>query len=284
MSIATEIQRIQTAKAGIKTALEGKEVTVPSTTKIDGYPSLVESIPSGGSRTGTGPYIKNPINGLVQIDFTKGNFTYDYEIDGDVNAFTTWYFNPSSNGSGELFSNKFYVGRYGVNYASVAKTGTKIRLTLTPRYPDDEGCGTAQYSFIGHIAFTNGYNGNYNSTNQTIGCGDTFSGIVTTYNPAPCFAKGTQITLVGGIKKNVEDITYDDDIVVWDFDNGKLTTSKAVWITRSGLKTNSYIKAVLSNGTIMKLCGPESHRLLCIENNSFVYAIDMVGKHTIDKD
>ena len=48
MSVATEIQRIENAKAGIKAALEEKGVTVPSSTKIDGYPSLVESIPSGG--------------------------------------------------------------------------------------------------------------------------------------------------------------------------------------------------------------------------------------------
>lgn len=48
MSIATEITRLQTAKADLKTAIEGKGVTVPSTTKIDGYADLVESIPSGG--------------------------------------------------------------------------------------------------------------------------------------------------------------------------------------------------------------------------------------------
>ena len=51
MSIATEITRIQTAKADLKTAIEGKGVTVPSATKIDGYASLVSSIPSSGGST-----------------------------------------------------------------------------------------------------------------------------------------------------------------------------------------------------------------------------------------
>lgn len=48
MSIASEISRLQTAKAGLKTAIEGKGVTVPSATTLDGYPALVSSIPSGG--------------------------------------------------------------------------------------------------------------------------------------------------------------------------------------------------------------------------------------------
>lgn len=51
MSIATDLTRLQTAKADLKTAIEGKGVTVPSATKLDGYASLVSSIPSGGGST-----------------------------------------------------------------------------------------------------------------------------------------------------------------------------------------------------------------------------------------
>lgn len=48
MSVASEITRLQTAKADLKTAIEGKGVTVPSSAKLDAYPASVESI-SGGS-------------------------------------------------------------------------------------------------------------------------------------------------------------------------------------------------------------------------------------------
>lgn len=53
MSIASEISRLQGAKADIKTAIEGKGVTVPSATKIDGYADLVDAIPQGSTPTGT---------------------------------------------------------------------------------------------------------------------------------------------------------------------------------------------------------------------------------------
>lgn len=48
MSITSEINRLQTAKADLKTAIEDKGVTVPSSTKLDGYADLVDSIEAGG--------------------------------------------------------------------------------------------------------------------------------------------------------------------------------------------------------------------------------------------
>ena len=48
MSIQTELSRIINAKAAIKAAIEGKGVTVPEATLLDGMASLIESIEAGG--------------------------------------------------------------------------------------------------------------------------------------------------------------------------------------------------------------------------------------------
>ena len=48
MSIATEISRIQSAKADIKTAIEAKGVTVPSSATIDTYDDYISQISGGG--------------------------------------------------------------------------------------------------------------------------------------------------------------------------------------------------------------------------------------------
>ena len=48
MSIQTELTRITNAKAAIKTAIEGKGVTVPNGTLLDGMAALIESIEAGG--------------------------------------------------------------------------------------------------------------------------------------------------------------------------------------------------------------------------------------------
>lgn len=48
MSIQTELTRITNAKAAIKTAIEGKGVTVPDGTLLDGMAALIEGIEAGG--------------------------------------------------------------------------------------------------------------------------------------------------------------------------------------------------------------------------------------------
>ncbi len=51
MSIANELTRIQSAKANLKTAIEGKGVTVPSSAKIDSYPGYVDAIQQGSAKS-----------------------------------------------------------------------------------------------------------------------------------------------------------------------------------------------------------------------------------------
>ena len=48
MSIQSELTRLTNAKAAIKTAIEGKGVTVPEGTLLDGMAALIESIEAGG--------------------------------------------------------------------------------------------------------------------------------------------------------------------------------------------------------------------------------------------
>ena len=68
MSIQTELTRLTNAKAAIQTAIEGKGVTVPSDTLLDGMAALIESIEAGG---GSG-------------NFATGTFTTTDDITSNV--------------------------------------------------------------------------------------------------------------------------------------------------------------------------------------------------------
>ena len=48
MSIQTELTRLTNAKAAIQTAIEGKGVTVPEATLLDGMAALIDAIEAGG--------------------------------------------------------------------------------------------------------------------------------------------------------------------------------------------------------------------------------------------
>ena len=74
MSIQTELTRITNAKAAIKTAVEGKGVTVPDGTLLDGMAALIESIETGGgAKISTGEF--------YNTDTTISSDTFQYSIE-----------------------------------------------------------------------------------------------------------------------------------------------------------------------------------------------------------
>ena len=61
MSIQTELTRITNAKAAVKAAIEGKGVTVPDGTLLDGMAPLIESIETGGGTISGRKFISGEI-------------------------------------------------------------------------------------------------------------------------------------------------------------------------------------------------------------------------------
>lgn len=128
MSIATEISRLQAAKADIKAAIEAKGVTVPAAAKLDTYDDYVAQISGGGS-----PVIQ-PLNATA-----NGKYTAPAGVDGyspvTVNTPERW---PSIDNSVglpngythlvglELINNSGYF-----NTGVAADSGTGIEVTFS---------------------------------------------------------------------------------------------------------------------------------------------------------
>lgn len=74
MSVQTEISRLESAKAAIKTAIEGKGVTVPEATMLDGMASLIESIEAGGGnlQSISGSYTPAELETKMTIEHNLG--------------------------------------------------------------------------------------------------------------------------------------------------------------------------------------------------------------------
>ena len=62
MSVQSEITRLQNAKTAIKDAIEGKGVTVPEATLLDGMAALIESIQAGGGDSADSMIDKSVVN------------------------------------------------------------------------------------------------------------------------------------------------------------------------------------------------------------------------------
>lgn len=103
--------------------------------------------------------------------------------------------------------------------------------------------------------------------------------ILTLVAETPCFVQGTLISLNTGNVKYVQDITYDDELLVWDFDNRCYASAKPLWIKK--LETTSYYyRCEFDNGTVLNLVGSDGkcHRVFSIEDGMFLSATDCVGK------
>ena len=88
MSIVAEVNRLKDAKTAIKTAIEGKGVTVPDATMLEGMAALIDSIEAGG--------------GGAQLDygtFTPATDTYNYVVKHNLGGVPDFIVVWSSNAS-----------------------------------------------------------------------------------------------------------------------------------------------------------------------------------------
>ena len=82
-----------------------------------------------------------------------------------------------------------------------------------------------------------------------------------------CLIKGTKVLLADNTYKNIEDINYDDLLMVWNYDTGKLTKEYPLWIENEH-KTDSYTKISFDDNTSINVV--TSHSFFSYDINKFV--------------
>lgn len=89
-----------------------------------------------------------------------------------------------------------------------------------------------------------------------------------------CLIEGTQITLADGTTKAIEDITYDDELLVWNFYEGKFDVAKPTWIKVAEVAPR-YNLVKFSNGVEIGFVGSGGekgyHRIFNKEAGAFTH-------------
>ena len=83
-----------------------------------------------------------------------------------------------------------------------------------------------------------------------------------------CLVRGTLVALSDGTSKPVEDITYDDLILAWDFDRGGYAEARPLWIKREET-THNYNLLSFSDGSTLRTV--DQHRIFNKEAGAFTY-------------
>lgn len=283
MSITSEINRLQTAKADLKTAIENKGVTVPSNTKIDGYADLVDSIETGG---GSAPYIVNPLNGeYLGTSKSVGTVTHQYQISsGTIVNCSIYSTTMSAYGdySRSIHSWKTSAETHpSYPFKTLYNHSDDLVITIT-----DDGLLTADFQRTqGEVNSYPWLDSNPVGVIITLENGATLIDYFTPLGGYSCFIKGVKISLANGEKINVENADYNTELLVWNFDEGKYDSAKPLWIKKTET-TTWYYKLKFSNGLELKVTGtyPEAHSLFSVEDGKFIHANKLVGKkvYTLD--
>ncbi|MBR6518000.1 MAG: Ig-like domain-containing protein, partial [Bacilli bacterium] len=99
--------------------------------------------------------------------------------------------------------------------------------------------------------------------------GQTYSTSLPIHVTTGCFAEGTLITLANGVQKPIEEITYEDELLVWDFYTGQYTSSIPSLIESSERLERRVLNLQFEDGTIVRVI--DHHGFFDIQDNNFVF-------------
>ena len=193
-----------------------------------------------------------------------------------------------------------YKATFDVTYAAVVSIDFQfLSLDATTSFSEDNLLVTATYANGHSDTISTGYNYTLAPNHDPLQYSTTYT-VTVTYPGVPskshdfttpanpnsgggggiCFAPGTLITLADGTQKPVEELTFDDKLLVWDFFTGAYASQPAVLIFSHEEDVFSVISLHFSDGTLFRIIG--EHGVFDYDLNRFVYisqenAEDFIG-------
>jgi hypothetical protein len=164
--------------------------------------------------------------------------------------------------------------------SAILERGIVWSTSNNPTIADNKvvGTGTAVGTFAQTYVIANPYQTIYVKVYATNAYGTGYGSELSF--TLPCFVKGTKITMFDGTKKNIEDISYEDNLLVWNFDDGQFDSAKPLWIMEM-VKTPS-VNILFSDGSKLGISGyldhDGGHRIFNLDKGEFTYAIP--NEHT----
>ena len=85
----------------------------------------------------------------------------------------------------------------------------------------------------------------------------------------PCFTGDTLITLADGTQKRIDQLSFDDKILAWDFFAGSYAEQKISLLVNHGVAWNRIANMEMSDGTKLRIVG--EHGVFDYDLNKFIY-------------
>lgn len=237
-------------------------------------------------------YITNKLNGtyiymLDNMQAISGSSGWYYVENEEQLKQVPYYNNAIMSGSPNRVNNFpawVKLGNYSVGDKLYTFEGSnkiisaKITSWTMPNenYPFD--MFTISIDSSGNIFFSEQYTASTNTAwakiEVTFEDGTTDTDEFHVYINNACFVEGTEIILANRTTKKIEEITYEDELLVWDFDNGMFATANPLFISKAKVAEEyNYIK--FEDGTELKTV--IDHRIFNVDSQKFTYTMDEEG-------
>lgn len=166
-------------------------------------------------------------------------------------------------------------GNYEITFTQNGKTLTTVREGSSGSFEAEAGTVTSDTGYALYMTNATVCTGGVTvdsdfSTSPTF----TITGDGTITVDPWCLIEGTQITLADGSTKAVENITYDDELLVWNFYAGRFDKAKPTWIKVAEVAPR-YNLVKFSNGSEVGFVGAGGekgyHRIFNKEAGAFTH-------------
>ena len=133
---------------------------------------------------------------------------------------------------------------YTCNRNGLTSGNTRTEMTITAEYTYTDNAGKVYYYYVG-----------YHCAAQTKG--------------NICVTADTLVSLADGTQKRVDQVTYEDQLLVWDFFKGEYTAAPSSIIFYHGDNVYRILKLNFADGTSTKVVN--NHGFFDVEENKFVF-------------
>ena len=187
-------------------------------------------------------------------------YTWTYTVTVNCSNCSATNVNPSNR---QVEAGGTFQATLSPNSGYDAPTSGNVRVTMKDSSTANDNIANPSYN----------YNKAQTSSNQIIVtniAGDVT--ITATSNQSwTCLVKGTKFLMADGSYKNIEDIKYNDLIMVYNHETGMFNPEYPIWI-ESGKPINKYLQHTFSDGTVLNTVG--NHSIFSVDANEFVDVLD----------
>ncbi len=203
---------------------------------------------------------QNGTNNYWEYTHTNNDFTLKLTNTVVIHSGSSTYGMPVAGKDGKLY----FTISSSVGFVS---TGTTSRsITIAYEFTDNNGGDTLKFTHTWSIPYSKDEQYNYSSftSDGTLTKLESSSG-----GSTPCFTPDTLITLSDGSQKRVNELSFGDKILAWDFFSGSYVEKDISLLVNHGANLNNVIYTKYSDGTLLKLVG--EHGVFDFDLNKFVY-------------